>query len=183
MRKLIYGFGVSLDGYVNDRDGSIDWTDPDDELHQFHNDRFRGLDVALNGRRLYELMAEYWPYVPEDAPRITREFGELWTAKPKVVFSRTLTEVEWNSTLVSANAVEEVRRLKADGDGVMEVGGASLAASLMPHGLIDEYQVFVSPVVLGGGTPMFPSLDKRIKLRLVETRRFDTAVLLRYLVD
>ncbi|MFD4458801.1 dihydrofolate reductase family protein [Nocardia sp. NPDC058480] len=183
MRKLIYGFGVSLDGYVNDRDGSIDWTDPDDELHQFHNDRFRGLEVALNGRRLYELMAEYWPYVPEDAPPITREFGELWTNKPKVVFSRTLTEVEWNSTLVSENAVEEVRRLKADGDGVIEVGGANLAASLMPHGLIDEYQVFVSPVVLGGGTPMFPSLDKRIRLRLVETRRFDTAVLLRYLVD
>ncbi|WP_446222416.1 dihydrofolate reductase family protein [Nocardia sp. IBHARD005] len=183
MRKLIYGFGVSLDGYINDRDGSIDWTDPDEELHQFHNDRFRGLEVALNGRRLYELMAEYWPYVPEDAPRITREFGGLWTGKPKVVFSRTLTEVAWNSTLVSANAVEEVRRLKAGGDGVMEVGGASLAASLMPHGLIDEYQVFVSPVVLGGGTPMFPSLDKRIGLRLVETRRFETAVLLRYLVD
>ncbi|WP_410873185.1 dihydrofolate reductase family protein [Nocardia sp. A7] len=183
MRKLIYGFGVSLDGYVNDRDGSIDWTDPDDELHQFHNDRFGGLEVALNGRRLYELMAEYWPHVPEDAPLIQREFGQLWTAKPKVVFSRTLTEVGWNSTLVGANAVEEVRRLKAEGDGVMEVGGASLAASLMPHGLIDEYQVFVSPVVLGGGTPMFPALDKRIALRLVETRRFTTAVLLRYLVD
>ena len=183
MRKLIYGFGVSLDGYVNDREGSIDWTEPDEELHQFHNDRFGGLDVAVNGRRLYELMAEYWPHVPEDAPRIQREFGELWTNKPKVVFSRTLTEVEWNSTLVSTNAVEEVRRLKAGGDGVMEVGGASLAASLMPHGLIDEYQVFVSPVVLGGGTPMFPLLDKRIRLRLVETRRFETAVLLRYLVD
>ncbi|MGY0499109.1 dihydrofolate reductase family protein [Nocardia sp. FBN12] len=183
MRKLIYGFGVSLDGYVNDRDGSIDWTDPDDELHQFHNDRFRGLEVALNGRRLYELMAEYWPHVPADAPPIQREFGELWTAKPKVVFSRTLTEVQWNSTLVSENAVEEVRRLKSEGDGVMEVGGASLAASLMPHGLIDEYQVFVSPIVLGGGTPMFPALDKRIGLRLVETRRFETAVLLRYLVD
>ncbi|MEU4416099.1 dihydrofolate reductase family protein [Nocardia salmonicida] len=183
MRKLIYGFGVSLDGYVNDREGRIDWTDPDEELHQFHNDRFGGLEVAVNGRRLYELMAEYWPHVPEDAPPIQREFGELWTNKPKVVVSRTLTEVEWNSTLVSTNVVEEVRRLKADGDGVMEVGGASLAASLMPHGLIDEYQVFVSPVVLGGGTPMFPLLDKRIRLRLAETRRFETAVMLRYLVD
>ncbi|MFD3745575.1 dihydrofolate reductase family protein [Nocardia sp. NPDC058633] len=183
MRKLIYGFGVSLDGYVNDREGSIDWTDPDEELHQFHNDRFRGLEVSLNGRRLYELMAEYWPYVPEDAPPVQREFGELWTDTPKVVFSRTLTEVQWNSTLVSENAVEEVRRLKAGGDGVMEVGGASLAASLMPHGLIDEYQLFVSPVVLGGGTPMFPSLDHRVGLRLAETRRFETAVMLRYVVD
>ncbi|MFF3226677.1 dihydrofolate reductase family protein [Nocardia suismassiliense] len=181
MRKLIYGFGVSLDGYVNDRDGSIDWTDPDDELHQFHNNRFRDLEISLHGRRMYELMAEYWPHVPADAPRIEREFGELWTEKPKVVFSRTLTEVQWNSTLVSENAVDEVRRLKAGGDGVMEVGGADLAASLMPHGLIDEYQMFLSPLILGGGTPFFPPLDKRIQLRLTETRHFDTVVMLRFL--
>ncbi|MFI5497746.1 dihydrofolate reductase family protein [Nocardia asteroides] len=183
MRRLIYGFGVSLDGYINDRDGNIDWTDPDDELHQFHNDRFRGLEVSLHGRRMYELMAEYWPHVPADAPPIAREFGRLWTDKPKVVFSRTLTEVGWNSTLVAENAVEEVRRLKAEGDGVMEVGGASLAAALMPHGLIDEYQLFVSPLVLGGGTPFFPALDKRIPLRLAETRRFDSVVLMRYVTD
>ncbi|MFD6357998.1 dihydrofolate reductase family protein [Nocardia tengchongensis] len=180
MRKLIYGFGVTLDGYINDRDGNIDWTDPDEELHQFHNDRYRDLDISLHGRRLYELMADYWPHVPEDASPILREFGALWTAKPKFVFSRTLTEVQWNSTLVSANAVEEVRRLKSEGDGVMEVGGANLAACLIPHGLIDEYQMFVSPVVLGGGTPMFPLLDKRIHLRLAETRHFNTAVMHRY---
>ncbi|MCX0273608.1 dihydrofolate reductase family protein [Nocardia zapadnayensis] len=183
MRRLIYGFSVSLDGYINDRDGSIDWTDPDDELHQFHNDRFRDVEVSLHGRRLYELMAEYWPHVPDDAPRIEREFAALWTAKPKVVFSRTLTEVHWNSTLVGENAVEEVRRLKAGGDGVMEVGGASLAASLMPHGLIDEYQLFLLPVVLGGGTPMFPSPAERLPLRLAETRHFDTVVMLRYLAQ
>ncbi|NUS95221.1 MAG: dihydrofolate reductase [Nocardia sp.] len=183
MRKLIYGFGVSLDGYINDRDGSIDWSDPDEELHQFHNDRYRSLEISLHGRRLYELMAEYWPHVSESAPRIEREFAELWTAKPKVVFSRTLTEVHWNSTLVEENAVEEVRRLKAGGDGIMEVGGASLAASLMPYGLIDEYQLFVSPVVLGDGTPMFPSLAERVRLRLAETRRFDTVVMLRYVTD
>ncbi|MFI9414701.1 dihydrofolate reductase family protein [Nocardia gamkensis] len=183
MRRLIYGFGVSLDGYINDRDGSIDWSDPDEELHQFHNDRYRQIEVSLHGRRLYELMAEYWPHLPEDASPIEREFGRLWTEKPKVVFSRTLAEVHWNSTLVGENAVEEVRRLKAGGDGVMEVGGAGLAASLMPHGLIDEYQLFLSPVALGGGTPMFPSLDKRIRLRLAETRHFDTVVMLRYLAD
>lgn len=183
MRKLIYPYGVSLDGYINDRDGSIDWGAPDEELHQFHNDRFRELEVSLNGRRMYELMAEYWPHVPEDASRIEREFGALWTEKPKVVFSRTLTEVHWNSILVRENAVEEVRRLKSGGDGVMEVGGASLAALLMPHGLIDEYQLFLSPVVLGGGTPLFPPLDKRMQLRLVETRHFDTVVMLRYLAE
>jgi dihydrofolate reductase len=183
MRKLIYPFTVSLDGYVNDREGSIDWTDPDDELHQFHNDRYREIEVSLHGRRLYQLMAEYWPHVPEDAPQIQREFGRLWTDKQKVVFSRTLTDVHWNSTLVSDNAVDEVRRLKDGGDGVMEVGGANLAASLMPHGLIDEYQLFVAPVVLGGGTPLFPPLDKRLRLRLVETRPFNTVVMLRYVVE
>ncbi|MGW5437486.1 dihydrofolate reductase family protein [Nocardia asteroides] len=183
MRRLIYGFGVSLDGYINDRDGNIDWTDPDDELHQFHNDRFRGLEVSLHGRRMYELMADYWPHVPADAPPIAREFGRLWTDKPKVVFSRTLTEVGWNSTLVADNAVEEVRKLKAEGDGVMEVGGANLAAALMPHGLIDEYQLFVSPLILGGGTPFFPGLAKRIPLRLAEARHFDSVVLMRYVTD
>lgn len=183
MRRLIYGFSVSLDGYINDRAGSIDWTDPDEELHQFHNDRYREIEISLHGRRLYELMAEYWPHVPEDAPRIEREFGTLWMEKPKVVFSRTLTEVHWNSTLISENAVEEVRRLKAGGDGVMEVGGASLAASLIPHGLIDEYQLFLLPVVVGGGTPLFPSLHTRIQLRLAETRHFADAVMLRYLAD
>ncbi|MFF0816774.1 dihydrofolate reductase family protein [Rhodococcus sp. NPDC003318] len=183
MRKLIYGYGVSLDGYINDRDGNIDWTDPDEELHQFHNDRYRQIEISLHGRRLYELMAEYWPHVPDNASSIEREFADLWTNKPKVVFSRTLTDVQWNSRLVSDNAVEEVRKLKAGGDGVMEVGGANLAASLIPHGLIDEYQLFLSPVVLGGGTPMFPTLEKCLSLRLVETRQFPTVLMLRYLAE
>lgn len=87
MRRLIYGFGVSLDGYVNDRAGNIDWTDPDDELHQYHNDRYRGIEVSLHGRRLYELMADYWPHLPDTAPPIEREFARLWT------------EVHWNSTM------------------------------------------------------------------------------------
>ncbi|MFC6012890.1 dihydrofolate reductase family protein [Nocardia lasii] len=183
MRKLVYGFGVTVDGFINDRDGKIDWTDPDEELHQFHNDRYREIEVSLHGRRLYELMADYWPDVPADAPPIMREFAELWTSKPKVVFSRTLTEVGWNSTLVSDNAVEAVRRLKSEGDGIIEVGGANLAASLMPHHLIDEYQLFVSPIVLGGGTPMFPPLPAPIPLRLVETKHFAQVVMMRYLAD
>ncbi|MGW4246208.1 dihydrofolate reductase family protein [Nocardia sp. NPDC004722] len=183
MRTLIYGLGVSLDGFINDRDGHIDWTSPDEELHQFHNDRFRDLELALNGRRLYELMADYWPHVPADDPSpIAREFSALWTAKPKVVFSRTLTEVHWNSTLVTENAIDEVRKLKSEGNGVMEVGGATFAASLIPQNLIDEYHVYISPIILGGGTPFFPTLDKRIPLHLAQTRQFKTATLLRYTV-
>jgi dihydrofolate reductase len=180
VRKLIYTFGVSVDGYINDRDGSIDWSPPDEELHQFHNDRFSELEMSLHGRRLYELMADHWPHVPEDAHPIEREFGQLWTEKPKVVFSRTLTDVAWNSTLVRENAVEVVRDLKADGTGTVEVGGASIASALIPHGLIDEYWLFQYPIVLGGGTPLFPLLDNRIQLRLVEAKHFQSAVLLRY---
>ncbi|MBX7451616.1 dihydrofolate reductase family protein [Mycolicibacterium sp. 3033] len=180
MRRLIYSFGVSLDGFVNDRGGGIDWSEPDDELHQFHNDRYREFEISLHGRRLYELMAEHWPYVPDTAGPIEREFAALWTEKPKIVFSRTLTEVHWNSTLVQENAVEEVRALKSDGDGMMEIGGANLAASVMPYGLIDEYQLFVSPVVLGGGTPMFPPLNNRLHLRLAETKNFESVLMLRY---
>ncbi|GGK36158.1 dihydrofolate reductase family protein [Nocardia camponoti] len=183
MRTLVYGFSVSVDGFINDQVGSIDWTEPDDELHQFHNDRYREIEVSLHGRRLYELMADYWPTVPDDAPPIMREFGELWTAKPKVVFSRTLPEVGWNSRLVRDNAVDEVRKLKEEGDGIIEIGGADLAASILPSGLVDEFQLFTAPIILGGGTPMFPPLGERIPLRLIETRHFKTVVMTRYAVE
>ena len=180
MRRLIYTFGVSVDGFVNDRAGGIDWSEPDAELHQFHNDRYREFDISLHGRRLYELMAGHWPYVSDTADPIEREFATLWTEKPKVVFSRTLTEVRWNSTLVRENAVEEIRALKSGGDGTMEIGGANLAAAVMPFGLIDEFQLFISPLVLGGGTPMFPPLDNSLPLRLTETRHFESVLMLRY---
>ncbi|MFC9897963.1 dihydrofolate reductase family protein [Nocardia sp. NPDC127579] len=180
MRNLIYTYGVSLDGYINDRNGGIDWTVPDDELHQFHNDRYRDIEIALHGRRMYELMAEAWPNVAPDATPVEREFGELWTKKPKVVFSRTLSEVRWNSTLVSENAVEAIRELKSGGDGTMEIGGANLASSVIPHNLIDEYHLFLSPILLGGGTPLFPPLSHNIPLRLAETKHFSNVILLRY---
>jgi dihydrofolate reductase len=104
------------------------------------------------------------------------EFAEIWRAQPKVVFSTTLERVEGNARLVRENAVEEVRRLKAEEDADLAVGGAGLAASLIPHGLVDEYRQFVRPVILGGGTPYLPLLDERINLELVETRTFGSRV-------
>ena len=183
MGKLTYGFGVSVDGYTADRDGDIGWSDPDEELHQFWNDKARQLEVSLYGRKLYELMSAHWPTADQDpaATPVVAEFARLWRATPKVVFSRTLDEVGWNSRLERGDVVEVTRRLKTETDGLLEVGGATLAAPLVRAGLVDEFLVVVTPTAVGGGTPFFPPLDRRLRLELTETRTFPSgAVLLRY---
>jgi dihydrofolate reductase len=175
MRRLIYSMGVSLDGFIAGPDGAIDWAAPDEELHRFHNEQAREAGVDLYGRRLYEAMV-LWETADEDPSRgeLEREFARIWKATPKVVFSRTLSEVTGNATLISDGAVEEVARLKEQPGDVLAVGGAGLAASLID--LIDEFRLFVSPVVLGAGTPFFPALEEPIELDLVETRTFGSRV-------
>jgi dihydrofolate reductase len=180
MRDLTFSMGVSVDGFVAGPEGEIDWTAPDEELHRFHNDRIGRLGAHLCGRRLYEEML-FWETPRPDAPAYEREFAPVWQALPKVVFSRTLDRVEGNATLATAGIAETVAELKAQPGGPLEVGGAELAAEASRLGLIDEYSLFVYPVVLGGGTPCFPLLDARIPLCLAETRTFGgRIVLLRY---
>jgi dihydrofolate reductase len=181
--RLIYSFGVSLDGFIAGPDGEIDWSGPDEELHRFYNDQARETGTSLYGRRLYELMAGYWPTADEDpsAPEPVVEFAAIWRATPKVVFSTTLEKVEHNSRLVRGNVGEEVARLKTQPGKDIDLGGAGLASTLVKLGLIDEYRLFVHPVVLGGGTRYFPALDERINLTPVETRTFGSGVVyLRY---
>jgi dihydrofolate reductase len=182
MRKVIYSFSVSLDGFIEGPNREIDWSAPDEELHRFFNEQSRQVGTSLYGRRLYELMSAYWPTADADpsAPDYVVEFARIWKATPKVVFSRTLEKVEWNSRLVRDNLAEEVAKLKAEPGKDMDLGGATLAATFMRLGLIDEYRLFVHPVVLGSGTPYFPALDHLINLRLVETRTFGRVVYLRY---
>ena len=177
MRKLIYSMTVSLDGFIAGPGGEIDWSPPDEELHRFHNERTRELGAQLCGRRLYEVMA-YWETFDEKppAPDYELEFARIWNALPKVVFSKTLEKVAGNARLVRDDAAEEVAKLKEQPGKDLAVGGAGLASTLMKAGLIDEYRLFVSPVVLGGGTPYFPALDERIDLELVETRTFGSRV-------
>jgi dihydrofolate reductase len=177
MRKLIYSFGVSLDGFIAGPEGEIDWSAPDEELHRFHNQQARELGVHLYGRRLYEVM-RYWETAEENpsAPEHVLEFAQIWKATPKIVFSNTLEEVEGNARLVRDGVAEEVARLRAKRGKDLAVGGAGLASTCMKLGLIDEYRQFVSPVVLGGGTPYFPALDERINLELAETRTFGSRV-------
>jgi dihydrofolate reductase len=177
MRKLIYSFGVSLDGFIADPKGDIDWSAPDEELHRFHNQQARELGAQLYGRRLYEVM-RFWETAEEDPslPEHELEFARIWKDTPKIVFSKTLEKVEGNARLVPDGAAEEVARLKEQPGKDLAVGGAGLASTFMKLGLIDEYRLFVNPVVLGGGTPFFPALDERINLELVETRTFGSRV-------
>jgi dihydrofolate reductase len=183
MRKLIYSMTMSLDGFIAGPGGEIDWSPPDEELHRFHNQRTRELGAHLLGRRLYEEML-YWETADQDpsAPEHVLEFARIWKELPKIVFSSTLEKVEGNARLVREGAAEEVAKLKQQPGKDLGVGGAGLASTFIELGLVDEYRPFVSPVVLGGGTPFFPALEERIDLELVETRTFGSRVVyLRYL--
>ena len=182
MRDVIYSIGVSLDGYIAGPDGDFDWAAPDEELHRLHNEQTGELDAHLMGRRLYETMLP-WETADRDPsePAVTAEFAEIWQALPKIVFSRTLKSVEGNARLAQGDPAEEIARLKAQPGRDIGVGGAGLAADLIQRGLVDEYRLFVSPVVVGGGTPYFPPLDSPIDLEVVETRTFGSPVVyLRY---
>lgn len=176
-RKLIYSMTVSLDGFVAGPRGEIDWSAPDEELHRFHNDRVREIGAELCGRRLYEVMT-FWDTVEEDpaAPEHVLEFARIWQALPKIVFSTTLEQVQGNARLATRGVAEEVAELKRRPGKDLAVGGAGLAATCIGLGLVDEFQIFFSPVVLGGGTPFFPALDERIELELLETRTFASRV-------
>jgi dihydrofolate reductase len=181
MRKLIYSMSVSLDGYIAGPDGAIDWTVPDGDLFRFHTQQVQEIGVHLCGRRLYETMV-YWE-TAEEGPLTAEhvEFAQIWKALPKVVFSTTLQSVVGNTRLVRDGVDEEVARLKKQPGKDIAVGGAGLARTCMELGLIDEWRLFVCPVLLGGGTPYFPPLEKGINLELIETRTFGSRVVyLRY---
>jgi len=177
MRRLIYSMSVSLDGYIAGTGGEIDWSAPDEELHRFHNQQSRELGAELCGRRLYEEMV-YWDTADENPSLAGHEleFARIWKALPKIVFSRTLDEVEGNARLATGSVADEVAGLKAQPGKDLAVGGAGLAAMCIELGLVDEFRLFVSPVVLGGGTPFFPALNERIELELLETRAFASRV-------
>ncbi len=184
MGRVVYWLSVSLDGYVETRERAIDWSAPSVELHRFFNDGARGAGMFLMGRRTYDLMAGYWPTADAQpgATEIIKDFSRIWREKPKVVFSRSPREVAWSSRLVTRDVAGEVARLKQQVDGELWVAGPNLAATFIELGLIDEYRLFLVPIVLGGGTPFFPPMEKRLPLRLVdEPRTFPGGVvMLRY---
>ncbi len=182
MSKVIYALSVSLDGFVEAPGGDLSWSYPNAELERHLNERERATRTCLYGRRLYETMAAHWPTADQNpsASDFELEYAQIWKPKKKIVFSRTLTEVGWNAELFKGDIATEINRLKAQPDNDMLVGGANLAATFIRLGLIDEYRLYINPVVLGGGKPMFPPLREKINLNLVETCLFGAIVMLRY---
>jgi dihydrofolate reductase len=174
MGKLIYSLSVSLDGYVETPDHSLDWADIDEEVHTWFNDQTRQVDASLYGRRMYELMADYWPTAEADpsATPAMLDFARVWKPLPKIVFSSTLSSVNWNARLARGDVGEELARLRTEFDGDLDVGGPTLAAAFIQRDLVDEYRLVIHPVILGAGTPFFPQLERPIGLRLMETRTF-----------
>jgi len=176
MRTVIYSMSVSLDGFIAGPGGDIGFTAPDEEQFRFHIQQTRNIGVELMGRGLYEAML-VWETAETWADADGLEFARIWNAIPKVVFSTTLERVEGNARLAGADVAGEVTRLREEpGEGVVSVGGAGLASTLIKLDLIEEYRLFVNPVVLGAGTPYFPALDHRIELELLETRTFGSRV-------
>jgi dihydrofolate reductase len=183
LRKIVLMMSISLDGFMEGPDRDLDWQLVDDELHNHFNEQLKAMGAFLDGRVTYELMAGYWPTADADpastAPMV--EFAGIWRDMPKIVFSRTLQRADWNTTVVRDVVFEEMLALKAAPGGDLVLGGADLAAAFMQLDLIDEYRLYVHPVVIGRGKRLFPNSDAEIGLRLAESRTFGNGVvLLRY---
>ncbi len=183
MGKLIYSHHVSIDGFIEGPNGELDWAVVDEDLYRRFNDQEGSIGAHLYGRRTYENMARFMPAIAQDAaaPAYVVESARIWLDKPKVVFSRTLARVEWKSRLVKERAGDEIANLKREIQKDMYLAGASLAASVIPLGLIDEYRLYIHPVVLAAGKPMFPRDGTVLRLQLSEaTKLGGGVVLLRY---
>ncbi|NAZ77998.1 deaminase [Kineococcus sp. T13] len=178
MGKLIYAANTSLDGYLEDEDGSFDWAVPSEEVHAFWNEHERGIGTSLYGRRMYEAM-RVW----EDddwlngEPAVVRDYAGIWRDADKVVYSATLQEVSTARTRIERRFdPEAVRALKDASDADLSVGGAALGAQAFRHGLVDECVLLLCPVLVGGGKPALPG-GVRLDLELLEHHRFDNGVL------
>jgi len=177
MAKLIYSPITSLDGYVADEKGSFDWAAPDEEVHAFVNDLERPVGTYLYGRRMYEVMV-YWEtaHTLADQPPVVQDFAEIWQAADKIVYSKTLETVTSARTRIEREFdAEAVRKLKARAVRDITVGGPELAAQAIRAGLVDEYHLFVTPILVGSGKQALPD-GVRLELELLDERRFVNGV-------
>jgi dihydrofolate reductase len=177
MAKLIYSAITSLDGYVADEDGNFDWAAPDEEVHTLVNELERPVGTYLYGRRMYEVMV-YWETadILADQPPFIRDFAEIWRAADKIVYSKTLETVSSAKTRIERDFDREaVRQMKASAERDISVGGPGLAAQAFKAGLVDECDLFLTPIVVGGGKKSIPD-NVRLKLELLDERRFGNGV-------
>jgi dihydrofolate reductase len=181
MAKLISSALASLDGYVADEDGNFDWAEPDAEVHALVNDLQRPVGTMLLGRRMYEVLVAWETMETADQPAQIKDFAEIWRASDKIVYSRTLGRASSAKTRIERSFdPDAVRRMKEEAGRDLSVGGPDLAAQAIKAGLVDEIQLFLSPIVVGGGTPALPS-GVRVTLELLDERRFaNGTVYLRY---
>ncbi|MGY2066861.1 dihydrofolate reductase family protein [Blastococcus sp. SYSU DS0619] len=185
MRRIVVQMGLSLDGFFEGPDRDISWHLVDEELHAHFNQHLATMSTFLEGRVTYELMESYWPTADQDPdnPPTTKEFAGIWRSVPKIVFSRTLRQPGPNATVRSEVDADEMRALKQQPGGDMTLGGADVVETFRRLDLIDEYRLYVMPVVLGRGRRLFETADSPTDLDLVETRQFGNGVvLLRYAV-
>ena len=185
MGKVVVNLSVSADGFFAGPDGDISWARVDEEVHAHFNEVLGRMSYFVEGRVVYEMMEAHWPTADQkpDSTETEREFARIWRETPKVVYSRTLDGVGPNATLVRDVIPEEVRELKAQAAGDLSLGGAEIVAAFQQHGLVDEYWLYIHPVVIGAGRPLFPR-GMHVDLRLLESHAFGNGVVrLRYEVD
>src|SRR5215218_4169040 len=172
--------GLSLDGFFEGPDRDISWHLVDEELHAHFNEYLATMGAFIAGRVTYELMEAYWPTADQDPanPATMREFAGIWRTIPKIVFSRTLQQVGPNATLFSEVDPDGIRALKQEPGGDMTLGGVDLVETFRRLDLVDEYRLYVNPVVIGRGRRLFETADNPTDLELVENRRFGSGVVL-----
>jgi dihydrofolate reductase len=179
MRKIKLQMQLTLDGFVGGPNGEMDWMtwNWDDELKSYVSELTNEVDCILIGHNLAKGFIPYWASVKADPSNPEQPFGSLMTDTPKVVFSRTLQSSEWDNTTIANDPVQEVKRLKAQpGGDIIIYGGASLVSSFIKHDLIDEYNLFVNPVAIGNGLPIFKENDKKFELKLVSATPFPCGI-------
>ena len=183
MRKIFHFVHQSVDGYIEGPNGEFDWPEMGPELSAYSQELDSQVDAILYGRLVWEMMLSFWPEAESlsDHPH-TRAYAPIWRAKPKIVVSSTLQDAAWNTRVINANVIRQIRELKQQpGKDIVLMGGAKLANGLAREGLIDERRIVTHPVLLGGGRPLFDEEKHRTNLSLVETRTFDSrSALLRF---
>ncbi len=180
MRKVIFSIPITLDGYIEGPNRELDWVIPDDELHDFYTQLLKNADLILYGRVTYELMVSYWPTATSDStiPGSMVRFANTLNPMSKVVFSKTLKNVGWNTKLVDSLIPEEISKMKSEeGRDILLGGGASIAQAFMQHNLIDEFQLVVQPVAIGNGKPLFNGMHDMLKLNLMWSRPFHSGAI------
>jgi dihydrofolate reductase len=178
MGRVVFDMSVSLDGRVASPDGSLDWVAVDDETHRLFNDEARAKSAFLLGRRMYELLEAFWPTADADpsATPVIVEFARIWREKRKFVFSRTIESADPMVRVVREVTRDSVERVKQEAGGDVSVGGPTLAASLMRLGLVDDFLMYLNPVVVGGGPTYFPPVEAALSLTLTDVKTLTSGV-------